>query len=301
MQVTERLVYIDPEGVKYPLHTPPSRVVLAEEGYGLPPIDYITQRGPLQHGVSVLDAFLQPRSIQVTIRQNFKDRAAYWNGRNSLLDAIRFNKSHTLEPGHLLKYMSNGEKRQIDVLIASGPGFSPKRGGWDENAFTEVLRFTANNPVWYDPTLRSTTFSVANSGSQLSFPATFPIEFNAFGGTVNISYDGTWLEYPTILITGPITSPVIENVTTGESIELDTTIAAGRVVTVDLTYGSKTVTFDDGTNYIGYVSSDSDLDSFHLEPAPDAPGGVNEIRVGGSATSSATAVEIQWYRRFIGV
>lgn len=303
--VYERLVYIDPQGVKYDLHAPPHRAVLSEEGLGMPPIEYVTERGPMQHGVTVKDFFLQPRPIQIIVAQNFCGRDQYWNGRAGLIDAIRPNKSDDalqVGAGVLRKYYANGRRRQFDVLTDGGPGFVPTEPGWRSWQFVEALRFTAHNPVAYDPATKSTSFNIgAGAGDQLEFPITFPIQFSASGETRSVTYEGNWLEYPTFIITGPIESPTIHNQTTDESITLATNIPAGRVATIKLTYGYKTVTLDDGTNLQSYISSDSDLVTFHLAPAPVAVGGANVLRMEGTGTSVDTAAEMLWYNRYMGV
>ena len=118
---------------------------------------------------------------------------------------------------------------------------------------------------------------------------------------LNISYPGTWLALPTIVIAGRIDDPRIDNVTTGEKIELDLNIPNGRTVTIDLTEGVKTVTDDLGTNLIGAVSSDSDLATFHIAPDPEATGGINAMRLRGSNASGNTSVQIRYFVRYFGV
>lgn len=298
----ELVQYIDPQGVKYTLHNGKSRFVISEEGTGMPPIEYVTQRGPFQHGESLRDYFLTPRIIQMVIRQNYCSRNEYWNGRNSILDAIRPNRqlAGALSPGKIRKLKSDGTVRDIDVIILQGPNFQPRQQGqWDEWSFQETLRFIAHNPIYYEPTQQS--FAFVDSTGDLVFPITFPITFGVFGTSANITYTGTWIEYPTIVINGPITAPYIENVTTVQSILINTSINNTESITVDLSYGNKSITKNDGTNLIGYVSSSSDLADFHLAPDPEAPGGVNQINVTGSGTGASTSVTLSWYRRYIGV
>ena len=57
----DRITYITPDGVEYMLSPPVW--VLQEDGFGMPPIEYVTQRGPLQHGETVKNLFLRPRTI----------------------------------------------------------------------------------------------------------------------------------------------------------------------------------------------------------------------------------------------
>lgn len=301
MQILERDSYITPDGIEYSLTNPKTRVVFSWEGEGMPPIDYIAQRGPFQHGETVLNFFLRPRVLQAIVRHHHCTRAEYWTARNTLLNILRPSRQVQgfVNPGRIRKRLSNGEIRDLDVFIAEGPGFAARSiTQWDELAFTEVLRFIAHNPVWYHPIQQSLDFS---PDAELTFPITFPIVFGSLNTLSNLVYTGTWEEYPEIIINGPITSPTITNTTLGLSIALSATLLVGESITIDLSYGNKTVTKSDGTNLIGTVSASSDLATFKLAPAPTAPSGVNQIEVTGSGVSGDTSIEINWYRRFIGI
>ncbi len=304
-KLDERLVYVKPDGVKYLLHAPPLRAVLQEEGFGTPPLDYVTDRAPFQHGDSVRSFTLGPRPVQLVVMQNFCSRADYWAGRAAFLDAVRPNRITNFNtPGKLLYYLSGGSKRQLDVFLDSGPGFSPDQDGWRAWSFTEAVRFTAHDPAWYDPTQRSVVFAAAGSSNdQLTFPATFPIQFSTFGGTVDITYGsfgGTWVDYPTITITGPITGPTITNQTTGDVLGFNFILVAGESVSIVLR-GQKTVTKNDGTNLLNTLSSDSDLTTFGIYPDPQAPNGINEISASGSGLTAASSIRIDYYTRYFGI
>lgn len=298
----ERLVYIRHDGVRYLLHAPPWRAVLSEEGFGTPPLEYVTDRAPFQHGDTVRSVFLGPRPVQLVVTHNFCSRADYWTGRQNFLDALRPTVGIAPpQPGKLLYYLSGGRrKRQLDVLLDSGPGFVQPEGGWREWSFTEAIRFTAHNPTWYDPTGVITNYVFTTAANQLVFPITFPILFSGIADYTSITYDGSWAEYPTIIITGPVTGFRIENITTGDEIGLDGDIVDGEVVTINLT-GIKTITNNLGDNLLSRLTSDSDLSTFSLLPDPGAPGGVNQIRISGSGTTVASFVSIVWYRRYFGI
>ena len=298
----DTISYITPDGSEYVLDPLRDGHILSAEGEGMPPIEYITQQGPFQHGVTPLDYFLQPRTLQYIVRKNHCSRAAYWQGRASLLDLIRPNRAPVTTLGKLRRYRADGTVRQIDAVIVQGPGFTPPaQSDWDAWSYQEALRFQAFDPTWYDPVQKSIAFQGAN-GTQLQFPVTFPIQFNAtFVYTATLNYAGSWLSYPTIVITGPLQNPTITNQTTGESIELAYTILAGKTVTLDLRYGYKTVTQGDGTNLVGYITPTSDLATFHVHTAPEAPKGNNTLIISGIGGSAATSVAIYWYVRYIGI
>lgn len=297
-KVNERLVYVRPDGVKYRLHAPPSSVVMQEEGFGTPPLNYIVDSAPFQNGDNVRAFTLGPRPVQLVVMQNFCTRAAYWNGRASLLDTIRPNRiTDYASPGKLLYYLGNGTKRQLDVFLDEGPGFQPDQDGWRKLSFTEVLRFTAHNPTWYDPSQNTATFV---QSSELTLPFTLPFILGGLSFTTTVQYDGTWESFPTIVFTGPLTGATIINNDTGDKISLAYTIPDGYYVTVVLN-GEKTVTRSDGLNLLPYLTSDSDLTAFSLVPDPIAPLGANSITVNGTGATGASSIALYWYNRYFGI
>lgn len=297
LKSTERLVYIRPDGTRYPLHAPPNRAVLAEEGFGTPPMEYTTDRAPFQHGDSVRSLALNPRAVQLTIIQNFCSRREYRDGRASLIDVLRPNRSTDFDvPGSLLAYLANSTKRQLDVLLDSGPGFAPPQGGWREWSFTEVLRFVAHDPLWYDPVQNTVVFADAFA----VLPLVLPAPLAGFGVIGAVEYEGTWVEQPSFVVNGPMANPVITNETTGDKIELTTTIPGGDFVTYTLR-GTKAIVRNDGLNLLNTLTPDSNLTTFGLEPDPTAPDGVNDITISGSGTTTATYAYMQWYSRYFGI
>ena len=311
----EFLKYIAPDAEEYEFHVPSPRVgrwVVSQSGWGTPPIEHITQRGPFQHGETVKDYFLRPRTIQLLIRQEFCDRKDWWDGRGNLLDYIRPNRQLTptaAEPGQLILITSNNEERALDVFIAEGPRFEPRRQGiWDEWSFQEVLRFVAFNPAVYDPT-EVAIAEASGIDEELVFPITFDVpglvEIRFGRGNIdltpNINYTGTWESLPIIEIRGPLDNPIIDNVTTGEKVELAYNVPPYRTVTIDLRYGYKTVQDDLGNNLIGTVTTDSDLATFHIAPNPEAPLGVNAMRFRGNNANSATLITLRYYTRYYGI
>lgn len=304
-QVIEFDYYITPDGEEFNLNDGSTRFLMGQGGGGMPPINYLTEQGPFQHGVTVTDFRVQPRLIQMLFRKNGGSRQKYWDNRSTILDFLRPNRQSLgvqFTTGVLRKVMPDGEIRDINVMVDQGPSFQmgdPK--SWDAFGFTEVLRFIAFNPFFFNPTQQTLTFSLS-SLSNLVFPITFPITFGSsvIDDTQLLTYLGTWEEFPIIEIDGPLEGPTIYNDTTGEYIEMLYNIAAGETVTIDLTDRQKTVTSSLGTDLQGTV--EGDLGTWHLAPNPEAPGGVNTIRLTGSGASpGVTQVRVMWNDRYIGL
>jgi hypothetical protein len=317
--------YITPDGKVYNFHNGVDRFLMTFEGTGMPPIDYITQQGPLQHGETVIDYRLAKRVIQYVVRRNACDRYDYWSNRADMLNFFRPNRQTptTIAPGHLRKRIPGMDPilkipivRQIDVFIESGPSFAPRSTeDYDEYGITEALRFIAHDPTFYDPTPIVMGWSL-NTYDHLVFPVTlipysgYPSDSgqdmvfgtNMIGDYSTCIYTGTWPTYPTITFVGPLSGPIITNITTGKKIQLLYDISGGETVTISLPYGNKTVLNQAGVDLQGTLSDDSDLADFAIEVDPAAPNGLNTILVvGGGAILGTTNVYLEFYTKFIGI
>jgi hypothetical protein len=295
----ERYSWITPSNVEYPLDVPQSRFVLSSEGEGLPPINYLTQRGPFQDGATLIDEFLQPRIVQLVVRHNYSSRQAYDAGRQYLVGVLNPHLQlveGAQQCGRLRKYLTSGAVRDLYAIPIQGPNFAPRGTDWQEWSYQEVLRFQGLDPVYQNPTQHSQAF--AGQGPNLVGPVTGPLTGNSLDSTVTVSYQGTYKSYPSFTVVGPFLAMTLLNQTTGESITVAHAVPAGRTMTISLVQGAKTVTLDDGTDLIGYVTHDSDLASFHLTENND---GVNVLRVVGSGVTLTTIATVYWYDRYMGI
>jgi hypothetical protein len=308
----EKIQYITPDGVVYDLHDPPDRFVLHYEGDGFAPMDFGTTSGPYQHGETVTEVRLRPRTIDMVVRQNGCDRDAYWAIRSLMNGILRPNRvdMNAPEPGVLRRVLSNGNIRDLDCFVSKGPVYTRSVDGWDEFSIHENLRFTGFNPVMYDPELLTDSVSdflgipvsVSNIIFPFSFPFVFGTDYTVVTKVLNINYLGDWEEYPTIDITGPATNFEIRHQTLGDKISFEGyEIAAGQVVTIDLNYSRKTVVDNSGVSWLGKVSDDSSLTSFRIEPDPVVPGGANAFEVSCILGDTNTRVDFYYKNRYVGI
>lgn len=301
--------YIAPDGRSYNLHDFESRALLSIEGTGMPEIEYITQRGPFQHGETYLDYRLQPRIIQAVFRSNASDRAGHWRQRNDLIDILRPNRQfqNKLLSGRLrIVYLDENQDytyRDINCFIDRGPTFSAHGDTWDEWGITETLRFVCPDPTFYNPGQVCYTWPLANITNRIVFSETWPLVFG--DGIVNenitVTYTGTWKSYPAIVINGPINGPIITNTSTGKKIQLHYSISTGEKVSISLSYGRKTIISDTGSNLIGTISDDSNFTEFCIEPHPTVTDGQNIINLIGTEVNANTTVSLAYYTRYIGI
>lgn len=277
--LSEYTEYETPDGSTYPLVIPSrrGRWVITETGWGVPDVEHVTQRSPLQHGNTIVASWLRPRTLQLIIRQDFCSRNDYWEGRKDLVDALRMDLWHFLgdqvRPGILRKVLPDGSLRELDVYLGQGPTFdAADQRRWQQWSFQEILRFVAYDPIIRDPIEHSATLSLV--------------------AITTVTYDGTWAERPVMVITGPCPSGfTITNSTTGESINIVTSIADGETVTIDLTAHPPTVISDIAGSLIANLSTGSHLATWHLAPHPEAINGDNSvfpIIIGSGANTSVT-------------
>lgn len=307
-ELTEITSFITPDGIEYTFDSI-YKALLSEEGLGMPTIEYLTQQGPYQHGQSIVGYRLEPRIIQLLLRHNGISRSDFWSNRSELLNVLRPNRSSsgTSISGTLRKTYVDGTKRDIDVVSSGGPIFSARSlDKWDEWGFTEVLRFTAFDPTFYNPDKKIINWAnmiITSFAGFLEFPITFPITFGTIlsNKSSSVTYGGTWRSFPKITLEGPLNNVVITNESTGEFIKLNYAISVGETVTIDLPYGNKTVVNDQGDNLIGVVSYDSHVASFHLAPEPEVVNGVNVLSITSSEIDENSAASIEYYERFIGI
>ena len=123
----------------------------------------------------------------------------------------------------------------------------------------------------------------------------------SIASSVTIVYNGSFLTYPIITMTGPVTDPILTNVSTGEDLDFTgITIAGGDTYTIDCRFGYKTVKNAAGTNKIADLTAASDLATFHLGADPEVSGGANAFTLTGTSTDANTTVTVTYNERFVG-
>lgn len=277
----------------------PGAMLVQISGLGIPPNRHQSSRSPYQHGASYLGTLYDPRIIQIAIVQNGCSREELWSFRqyiverlNALVSPLRFR----------VVFDGSGDVRELrGIVYATGYGLevADQRGPTQQTA---AFRLIAYDPMWWAYPEQSVSPALTVV-SGLIFPIEFPIIFGAtwISETQVVTIGGTWNVYPTIVITGPMRNPLIENITNGLKLELTYKIANGEVVTISTEFGNKVITNADGDNLIGYLTTDSDLATFRLDPPPVATDGENVLGFFGNECTAASAITVSWYNRYLGL
>lgn len=266
--------------------------VVSMVGVGIGPVNRLESRGAQQNGSTDVGWLADNKLLNVEFFINGASRSAKAGHKDTLATILRPRSTP-------IKWRVRREDdlvKQIDVFLvgmADMPAIREQSFGGGQYV---LAQFKANDPRWYEPTLESVPFFIAPGGTEgWQFPIIFPWNQeagNVIDQTETIDYEGTADTYPEIEITGPADTPLIRNLTTGEKLEFTGNIEAGDSWTVTITEDSADVTNEAGDSVLEYLTEDSDLGTFHLEP------GSNDILVQIlSGATAATSAAVRYYKR----
>ena len=292
-----------------------NRTTILLEGYdlGLAPTARLSQRSPGQLGVTDLGGITAARFIDLNwliVGNSLED----FRDLRELFMVVFRNRETAVT---LTFDFGDGRVRSTDVFLDGELNFGERQ--LTQQVVSGVFR--AADPRLYINELVVVEFAILDSTGGLPIPFTIPIPIgqDALNTTVNIFYaDGSEIasvEYPIIIINGPIDNPVINNYSTNEQIELTAngglSLAVGEFVTVDLSgfprRDSKTIRDQDGNTAAQYLSTASDLGTWHLAFNGELlfddtfSDGNNLIGVIGDNVTLATNVILRYFDRVEGV
>jgi len=306
----ELIQYITPDGITVNLHDPAGdRAVLLYEGDGLPSVSYSSTKGPSQHGSTILGVKEPEREIDLALRWTACSRDDYWTMRHELVDYLRPNRTDVDNPtpGVLRRVLSNGEIYDLNVVLVSGPKFIfPTK--WDHFSIQEPLHFIAHNPILYNPTNITDDvedFEVVGEEDIVygfTFEFTFSDDDPYVARSFTVNYAGNWESFPTFTVEGPWSHLLIGNQETGKKIELDGYASpALEITTIDLTYNVKSIETDSNVSLLNYLTNDSTLGTFAIQPKPLVTDGINTIAVAIVGGTADTTVTMSYKNRYIGI
>ncbi len=261
-------------------------------GIGNIPVSYVTRQGYKQHGVSVEDHALQPRTISLAFDLHGRNRSGLLALRSALLSAV------SPADGVALTYrrvLPDGSRRDIDCWIDSSLSISD---GFDGVSAEVGLSLFCPDPSFYDPA-RITETLTPQPASAFVLPFALPDDlwFVAEGSAIlgaTIDNPGTWRAYPEIVINGPYTRMVVMNETTGALFVLGVAASASDTITVTLEPGNLRITRNGVLSFDEL--EDGDLVNWYLAP------GQNVVAVSGSGTfGGVTSVQVRYNARYIAL
>lgn len=250
----------------------------------------ITAKSPGQRGATLTDVSVEPRTLALNGWVCGDSQVDMWELREALAAAFAVEPSATErpEPGIIRIYRSGKPTREIEAYPVDSP-----QDTWLTDTTIEVdIEWLAPYP--YFRALDDETEALVPAGG-IEYPLEFPIDIVSNATSADIDNIGT-VSVPVIIrVDGEVDTPRIENLTTGEAIELMTTLSAGEYALINTGYGNKTIVrYPDEANIISSVNLDA-VDFWRLRP------GVNTIRFTANVVGSGAAVTITWRPQWAGI
>lgn len=303
-RLIEFAYYRSPDGVEYPLFGG-QRVLLSWQNVGMPQWNYLTDRGPFQNGSTVRDYRADERVVTLREYERGSCREDWWCAEGELIDALRPNRSSTVQPGKLLFILPDHAEKETEAYILRGPG-----GDWDATGsrspadLRESMQFLCPDPFWNDPDLITVNATLDIDDSCLKFCLPACLGSGIINETFDITYCGTWFgDTMTIEITGPISGPAVTALPANKTIQMLYSVASGEKVTIAITPNVVTLINNFGQRLKGTVANPGDLTEFVLWPRSDLTAdGVNQIRVSGSGgVEGVTGFSISYLTRHVAL
>lgn len=155
-----------------------------------------------------------------------------------------------------------------------------------------MLSLTAPDSRLYLAGSNSSGLISRPTGGGFILPIILPVIFApSSGGSGSATNAGNVSTYPTLTLRGQLTNPYILNSATGESFQLNRTIAVGETVVVDM--AEKTVTLNGTSSLLSLKASDSTW--WALQP------GINPISFSTGSSGDTGTLEVTWSNAVLGI
>ena len=265
---------------KYVLEWPMG--ILTLTGIGMPRFDTRTVRSPNQDGESYVSSVAQKRSFSLTaqLADPTPGNEGVWRRRRELIDALNPDVGPFIfEIGFM-----DGTLYQLRRVVYDA-GFDR---AFDVNGSPRTqriaVRLLALDPIWY---------GAAHSASATSPGA------GAWNPTLACANNGNRGDWPQIILTGPMTTAVLEVQETGARIGLADAIAALDTVTINLPFGNRYLR--DGAGDLVDTDNETTLSLFDYRADPLVTNGVNTLELTATGCTVASQVATTWNDRILGV
>ena len=288
--------YTDPDGFYWDLSD-----LSMDNGYictgitGIEGLPVAVQQIPLLDGSARSDLFMaQPGTIVIGILIVRPELTGEEDDYYALLDRITsafYNRRNALPaPGLLSIQRPDGSIRSINVFTTSGLN-TPEVAISSGTVYSFSL--LTPDPFWSDALTNQLSF--IGSGSAPGILPLLPIRLaqsTIFGANQMINA-GTADAWPEWTITGP-GGPTIQNLTTGRSLALSTSIPTGQVVSIKTKPGQQQcVNITTGVNIWDQLSFSSPRDLWPLIP------GINNVSIVMGGSTAASKIIVSWQNRWL--
>ncbi|MGE5619744.1 MAG: phage distal tail protein [Sphingomonadaceae bacterium] len=275
--MAERISWIDPAGVETVLNDGVNcQVLRGRKGAFAPPVSFIEEEVPGRPGARYRQTKILPRNLDLPLLVRGTDPDDLRGRIGALVYAMDPDRGE----GRIRVRSTSGEQRELFCRYAAG--LEGEEGGelWGGDWAKFLVSFRAVDPHWYSTYPLVRTYSIGDAA--LFFPL-LPLNIapsTLFVDDMQIENPGDHEAWPVWDLLGPGSDITLTNLTTGDSLSLTITLAAGEHLYIDTRPGVKTVKHQDGTNAYDHLSATSRL-------WPLAVGiNVVDLTMGGSSTDS---------------
>lgn len=287
------IYYQIPDGRKYDLYSK-NRGALSWTNFGHPQINFIEDRGPSQHGSTVRDWRLQPRTITIEL---WDESCSMQCSYAEVVDALRLTYDN--HPGKLMILNQDATLLEIPAFLQDGlTGGRDMTSGLSPKQMRETIQLYCPDPVWTEVEDESVAANPVPADSCLDLCLPACLGNNLISEEIEICYLGSWNgDTITITITGPLDVPTIVNETTGQTISLNYNLSTGETIVMTISPTSATIVSNLNGNLIGSLTSNSDFAFFHLKARTVN----NLVFSGGNGTADVTSIELAYHNRYLSV
>lgn len=264
----------------------------------------VTSKGYLQRGISVTQKTLGSKLWGITIGITGTTETSYLSKRAAL---CRFFDGEYLSVDNLemfkLQYSRTGlVPKEIEAHLRKGPSQASDPENRTSRFQRSMVTFMLPEPLWQDQ--EETSILLESQVDLFEFPIEFSDTFE-FGqvsdGGVEINNTGDVSTPIIIEFEGLSTNPVIENLTYGEKLKLNKTLAAGDQIIMNTDYRNpRLVIVSSGVEENAFKYVDPTFNDFGITLRR----GINEIKYSSDDTSRTTALlkyRRKWLSPYSGV
>lgn len=148
----------------------------------------------------------------------------------------------------------DGHTRTIDCFPSILPNPAHRPGLTDQSSFDITL--IAPWPFFKDGTTTSTTLYL-NESLGFDYPVNYPFDYVA-GSTTNtyiFNNNGDVDALIKVVFNGPVISPTLNNTSTGNSVQIDTTLVSGTIITLEKpTNAGRSIRDQNNASYESYFN-----------------------------------------------
>ncbi|WP_209121505.1 phage tail domain-containing protein [Alkalihalobacillus sp. BA299] len=286
--MADKIYWIDSNGNEQQLSLHPNFSVLkGMNGRFMPPISFVEDEVPFQHGSRLRNVKVKARDVDIPLLIQADSEV---NLRRKVRESLRmFNPLNG--DGKLKSIAPDGSQRELTCRYSMGfEGLedSDNKGyTWQ----TLVLVFRAFDPYWYDTSTNVKTF---NTGETATFFPFFPLRLSSSTVFTDTTIDnqGDVEAWPEWIIKGPGENIYLRNLTTGQLLNLNISLAVGETATIVTKPFEKSIKKNDGTNLYGEQSEESSLWALRE--------GKNNIRIEMSNATENSSVQLSYKNRYLG-